>query len=186
MDETSGYDNQMTEIVLKLIEKLSVDQTEEIKKYVRKDLLENQLKSSQKLLDSFPLEDEWSYEKLFENHSFSSIMMARLLNRIINIKGNDTVESVARNGITILPDLYSNDKVHFVENYTRDILYFRNQLAHVKAIDSEHPPIICERDGIVYKCDEIFCDMMRKSLIKYGAWLKALCQAIEKQNSSLA
>lgn len=178
MDETSGFDNLMSEIMLKLINLLSVNEKQAVKEYIRSSLLCEQKESIEKLLDDYKEEIEWDYSRLFNNFSFSSSMKARLLNKIINLNNNDKITEIVSSCKSIFPELYNNKKIVFADRYINGVLSFRNKLAHVKSFNAENPALICEKDGVQYRCDEEFCKMIREILIKYGKWLNSLSELV--------
>ena len=76
----------------------------------------------------------------------------------------------------MLPEAFPADggKSVFAETYNKNVIKFRNKLAHVKQLNAQNPVLIGEVNGVEYKCDAPFCAMIRETLIQYGNWFDSL------------
>lgn len=183
MDETSELDTQMSEIVLAAQAVMSPAELTSIKNYVSEKLLHKKAEDAADLASKYSNTQDWTLSDLLDEHEFTSMMRARLVNRILGKSQSqlirDTVEQ-CRGG---LPEAFSitDGKLLFAEAYGKKVIVFRNKLAHVKQLNAEHPVLIGEVDGTEYKCDSEFCSMIRETLIRYGHWFDAIYDCLEKR-----
>lgn len=183
LDETSEFDSQMAEIVLISKTFLTSDEYAKIKKYISKDLLAPKINDANKLAKKYSVDNDWSISDLLEEHEFSSIMRARLVNKILGMRSNQSIQQIVSRCHDILPEAFSpKGKLCFAEAYKSHVIDFRNKLAHVKQLNAEKPVLIGTVNGIEYRCDEAFCSMMRKTLIQYRHWFDTVYCNLEKGN----
>lgn len=182
MDETSEFDSQMKEIILATQALMSPDEVSCVKKYISKDLLKKKADNVTKLVERFPEDGEWAIVDVLEEHDFSSMMRARLVNKILGLEGNRQIQELVDSCRDILPEIFAapSGKLQFAKAYEESIIVFRNKLAHVKQLNAKKPVLIGTIRGTEYKCDSQFCTMMRETLIRYGHWFNLVYEKAEK------
>lgn len=172
MDETSEFDNQMGEFIYAAFQKMSPQEQCSIKDYVN-GLLAKKEEDTISFIKRYSSKTEWSVSDVLCENEFTSMMRAKLLNYILNMN-NELIHRINEQGQQILPELYTGKKVKFVAKYDKEILWFRNHLAHVKKLNAGTEILIAERDGKQYFCNEEFCTMMRAKLIQYRDWFNTV------------
>lgn len=184
MDETSEFDSQMKDIVLASQALMSPVEIDAIKKYVSEKLLVEKAKDATELLQKFPDGGKWEFSDLLEEHEFTSMMRARLVNKILGQKENQQIRELVEACRNILPESFvdSSEKFQFAKAYEDNIIVFRNKLAHVKRLNAKNPVFIGTIKGREYRCDSAFCTMMRETLIRYGRWLDEVYNRLEKKS----
>lgn len=184
MDETSEFDSQMKDIVLAAQSLMSLEEIGSIKKYVSKDLLKKKADDADKLLEKFPDSGDWEISDLLEEHEFTSMMRARLVNKVLGLKSNQQIQELIASCHDVLPELFAvpSGKFQFAKAYEDNIIVFRNKLAHVKQLNAKNPVLIGMINGTEYRCDSQFCTMMRETLIRYGHWFDAVYDKLEKRS----
>lgn len=184
MDETSEFDSQMKDIILAVQSIMSKGEIDSVKKYISKDLLKKKVDDASKLLEKFSDSGDWEISDLLEENEFTSMMRARLVNKVLGLKSNQQIQELVASCYNLLPELFaaSSGKFQFAKAYEDNIIVFRNKLAHVKQINAQNPVFIGTINGIEYRCDSQFCAMMRETLIRYGRWFNALYDKLEKRS----
>lgn len=184
MDETSEFDSQMKEIILAAQSLMSMTEVDAIKKYISKELLKKKVDDASKLLEKFPDSGDWEISDLLEENEFTSMMRARLVNRILGLKSNQQIKEIISSCRDLLPELFTvpSGKFQFAKAYEDNIIVFRNKLAHVKQLNAKNPVLIGTVNGTEYRCDSQFCAMMRQKLIRYGYWFNEVYDKLEKRS----
>ncbi len=182
MDETSEFDSQMSEIISIAHALMSPNEVTMLKNYINKKLLKPKSEELASLLGKYPADGTWAISDLLEEHEFNSMMRARLVNKIVNMNGNASIAHAVVQCADILPEAYPTvgGKALFADAYDKNIIKFRNKLAHVKQLNAQSPVFIGEINGVEYKCDASFCTMIRDSLIRYGNWFEALYEKLSE------
>lgn len=172
MDETSEFDSQMSDIVLSANSMMSGDEISAIKAYISKKLLQPKAKQIEALAAKYPENGDWAISDLLAEHEFNSMMRAKLVNKIVNMHENVRIAKVVSECADMLPEAFPvvGGKSIFAEAYNKNVIQFRNKLAHVKQLNAQNPVLIGEVNGVEYKCDAPFCAMIRETLIQYGNW----------------
>lgn len=178
MDETSEFDTIMCEIINATCRNMDGAELISLKKYMRK-ALQDYSKDVNGLQTKYNEAGNWDINALLLENNFNSMMKAKTLNYVL--KHNQKLIEVRNDARDLLPNIYNEEKIQFVEAYKRDILDFRNKLAHVKNIGAKLPVLIGEIGGEIYYCDKEFCSKMRKSLINYGNWLSRIAEDMSRQ-----
>ena len=140
--------------------------------------LQDFVTDANKLSNSYGDDGQWDISNLLLERDYNSMMKAKTLNYILKRIDNQKIIQTRNANKAILPDVYNGDKIQFVDAYNRDIIKFRNKLAHVKNINTTTPALIREIDGKTYYCDKEFCAMIREKLIKYNRWLTSIYDEI--------
>jgi len=179
MDETSEFDNLMSEFIYTAFQKMSLQEQRSIKDYVS-GLLAKKEEETVSFIKQYSSEVEWRISDILGENEFTSMMRAKLLNYILNMN-SDLIHRVNEQGQQVLPELYTGKKVKFVAQYDKEILWFRNCLAHVKKLNAGAEILIAERDGKRYFCNEEFCSMMRVKLIQYRDWFNTVYDILISQ-----
>lgn len=176
MDETSEFDSQMSDIVLAANTMMSNEEISAIKTYISKKLLQPKVKQTKALAEKYPESGEWAISDLLAEHEFNSMMRAKLVNKIVNMRGNTRVAKAVSECADMLPEAFPKvgGKSVFAEAYDKNVIQFRNKLAHVKQLNAQNPVLIGEINGVEYKCDAPFCAMIRETLIQYGNWFDSI------------
>lgn len=184
MDETSEFDTQMKEIVLAAQPLMSEKEIALIKKYISKELLKAKADDATKLLKKFPDSGDWEISDLLDEHEFTSMMRARLVNRVLNLKSNQQIQDLTSPCHTKLPEIFTakNGKYQFAKAYEDNVIVFRNKLAHVKQLHADYPVYLGEVNGTEYRCDSPFCAMMRETLIRYSSWFDSVYEKLERRS----
>lgn len=184
MDETSEFDSQMKDIILAAQSLLSSDELASVKKYVSKKLLQKNAEDATAFLEKFPDSGNWEISDLLEKHEFTSMMRARLVNKVLGLNSNQKIQELVTSCHDILPEVFvaSSGKLQFAKAYEDNIIVFRNKLAHVKQLNAKNPVFIGTINGKEYRCDSQFCTMMRETLISYGHWFDTVYDKLEKRD----
>lgn len=172
MDETSEFDSQMSDIVLTANTMMSGEEISAIKTYISNKLLQPKAKQIEALAAKYPENGDWAISDLLAEHEFNSMMRAKLVNKIVNMHKNIRIAKVVSECADMLPEAFPavGGKSKFAEAYDKNVIKFRNKLAHVKRLNAQNPVLIGEVNGVEYKCDAAFCAMIRETLIQYGNW----------------
>lgn len=172
MDETSEFDSQMSDIVFAANSMMSGEEISAIKTYISKKLLQPKAKQIEALAAKYPENGDWAISDLLAEHEFNSMMRAKLVNKIVNMHENVRIAKVVSECADMLPEAFPavGGKSIFAEAYNKNVIQFRNKLAHVKQLNAQSPVLIGEVNGVEYKCDAPFCAMIRETLIQYGNW----------------
>lgn len=183
MDETSEFDSQMKDIVLSAQMLLSSEEVKEVKEYVVKKILEKKAKDTNTFLKKYLECEDWEMSDLLEEHEFTSMMRAKLLNHVLGLKSNVYIQKIVVECQHLLPEIFPkpNGKIQFAKAYEDNVILFRNKLAHVKQLNAKPPVFIGTINGTEYRCDSQFCSMMRETLIRYGQWFEVVYGRIEKK-----
>lgn len=184
MNETSEFDSQMKDIILAVQSLMSMDEVDSIKKYISKDLLKKKVSDASKLSEKFPDGGDWEISDLLEENEFTSMMRARLVNKILGLNSNQQIQELISSCREVLPELFAapSGKFQFAKAYEDNIIVFRNRLAHVKQLNAKNPVLIGTVNGTEYRCDSRFCTMMRETLIRYGHWFNEIYDKLEKRS----
>ena len=181
LDETSEFDSQMKEITIAAQTVMSPKEIDTIRHYISGKLIQERVDGVEKLLQKYNDNSNWEISDLLDENDFTSAMRARLLNKILRLNSNHAIANAVEGSRTILDEVYKEDgSVRFADVYIKQILEFRNLLAHVKHLNAEHPVVIGEIDGVEYRCDSEFCTMMRDRLIRFRNWFDCVYNLFEK------
>ena len=174
MDTTSEFDNIIRDTLRMSWGLLDDDEKFAIKEYICR-LFKDKKKSADKHTCSYNAQADYSVSDLIEKPYFSSDMLVRLLDKVMNTN-NANLATAKVVFFEFLKD------TNFRESYKKDITDFRNKLAHVKFVppSNSEPIYIGNINGTEYYCDEGFCDMMREKLLAYERFLKYLYGKIEE------
>ena len=178
MDATSEFDTQMQEITAAACPLLTADETARLKNYITENLLASKVSDTTAMANKYPQDGEWDILEVLSENDFNSMMRAKLLNYIFNLKSNHKIQSAISCCKDSLPQAFSKTKSIFVSAYDNEILKFRNKLAHVKNLNATTPVFIGKINGVDYYCDESFCSSIRASLIRYNDWFSFLYDRI--------
>ena len=183
MDEISEVDFQMKDIILAAKLLMSMDEIDFVKKYISRILLKNKVDESSKLLEKYPDSGDWEISDLLDENEFTSMMRARLVNKILGLKNNQQIQELVASCYEVLPELFAvpSGNFQFAKAYNDNVIVFRNKLAHVKQLNADHPVLIGMINGTEYRCDSHFCSMMRETLIRYGHWFNEIYSKLEKR-----
>lgn len=184
MDETSEFDSQMKDIILAAQTLMNPAEIASVKEYASRTLLKKRLEDATAFSNKYPNGGVWELSDLLEEHEFTSMMRARLVNKILGLKDNRQIQDIVQECHDILPEAFiaPNGKFQFAKAYEDNVIVFRNKLAHVKQLNAKNPVLIGAINGIEYRCDSQFCTTMRESLIRYGRWFNTVYEKLEKRN----
>jgi len=177
LDETSEFDTLMCDIITEVCSFITEGEIKALKKYMSKTI-QNYLKDVNKLSTAYADDGNWDISCLLLERDFNSMMKAKTLNYVLKSIDNGRIVQACNQNKALLPEVYNENSICFVEAYNRDILMFRNKLAHVKYTNTTTPALIGEINGKTYYCNKEFCAMMRDVLIKYGKWLTSIYNEI--------
>lgn len=175
MDNTSEFDTEMKEIILKSWECLDEKQQSKLNKYIKEDLLEKSIESSNKKYEKYIKDSNIIIYKVIEDMIFDSSKKARLLNKIMSLNEDYCKE------LREIFNKLSDSKDNFYKNYDDEIIKYRNALAHAKRTENENDIYIgkCNGKNIIFNTE--LCDEIRKNLIKYRNIFKELYKYIEER-----
>lgn len=180
MDETSEFDSQMSDIVTIANTMMSTSEITAIKQYISTKLLKKKSDEIASLAAKYAEGSDWAISDLLTEHEFTSMMRAKLVNKIVNMRENAQIAKAVSECADILPEAFptADGKSLFAEAYNKNVIVFRNKLAHVKQLNAQNPVLIGEINGVEYKCDAPFCAMIRATLIQYGRWFDLFCEKL--------
>ncbi len=178
LDETSEFDTQICEIIDLVQQFISQDEKNSLKEYAHK-LFEQKCEDINKLKDKYGKDKEWCISEVIKERDFDSMMKSKLINYLCNNSNNEKIVNAVRNCRHLLERIYENDKIKFTYNYEKDIIVYRNKLAHVKTLNASKPVLIGTINGTKCYCDSEFCSSMRATLIEYKNWFNALYNSIQ-------
>ncbi len=179
MDNTSGFDNKIRDII-SIIWPYLKEGEEKIVNDIKRKILDDNKKTAEKLVKNYSIINAKNIDQLLNERDFSAYRQARLLGWCINsnIELKRVFKDIFSKHLKI--DTGEGD-IPFFENYKKDIISFRNALAHVKdAPDGMGECYIGEIDGKSVKFDEELCNKIRGNLIIYESILDEMYQYIEE------
>lgn len=159
MSETSELDNSVEEILFSFLSR-GDDNSQKLKGYIC-DIVKKSCNDNSKNADKFCDLDITDFVK---SRLFDADKKSRSINKLISMLGikDDGLDS-------------------FYENYKRDVLNTRNDLAHAKSdvIDGIEYLVVSRKDGdMPVKFDQEHCIGIRKNLRKYSEKLKTIREYI--------
>ncbi len=180
MDITSEFDSNMVDIMNISRGLLSENEIDELKKYICSELLRDKKHTTDTLLEKYSLAADWKLSDILEEREFTSMMKARLLNKLLNLP-NENIRSSITDFDDTLPEINKDGHINFYSLYNDKIIQFRNALAHVKSTNqSAGGPIFIKKVGDKeYYCDSEFCMEIRSSLINFAEFFTALYKTLE-------
>lgn len=179
MDNTSDFDNKIRDII-SIIWPYLKEGEEKIVNNIKKKILADNKKTAEKLVENYSIINAENIDQLLNERDFSAYRQARLLGWCINsnMELKNVFKDIFRKYLRI--DIGEGD-IPFFEYYMKDIINYRNALAHVKvAPDGMGECYIGEIDGKSVKFDEELCSKIRASLISYESILDDMYQYIEE------
>ncbi len=182
MDETSEFDSQMSDIAIAAQTILSEEEKATIKDYISNKLLAEAAEKAKELAEKYAVQSEWALSDLLAENEFTSMMRAKLVNKMLGLKGNEQIVKIVAQNKELLPEAFSSKdgRPIFANAYETNVIVFRNKLAHVKQLNAEHPVLIGKICGKEYYCDSAFCTSIRQTLIRYKQWFDEVYDSIEK------
>jgi hypothetical protein len=178
MDNTSEFDNKIRDIISISWKYLGASENK-IASDIKKKILNDNKRTAEKLLETYGKIDSSNIDQLLSERDFSAYRQVRLLNWCINSNSElkEVFKSVYNKYFT--PRI-ENEDIPFFDRYNKDIITYRNALAHVKKTANISGDLyIGEIDGKSVMFDESLCNMLRKSLILYETILDEIYQCIE-------
>ena len=94
MDETSEFDSQMQDIILASQSLMSPEEIHCVKTYVSTNLLKKKINDAGELLKRFSDGRDWDLSDLLREHEFTSMMKARLVNKIFGLSSNPQIQEL--------------------------------------------------------------------------------------------
>lgn len=175
MDNTSEFDTEIKEITLKIWELLSDEHKLDIDKYIKEELLKNSMESFNDKYEKYISKKDMIIYTIVEDMIFDSSKKARLLNKImsLNEKCCKELKEICKNLL--------DSKENFYQNYEKEIIKYRNALAHAKKTETENDIYIGKHNGRNIEFNKELCDQIRKNLIKYRNMFKELYEYIEEK-----
>lgn len=178
MDTTSDFDNKIRDLI-SCIWPILGDKENKIADDIKKKILENNVKTAEKLDEKYPRIDGNNIDELLNERDFSAFRQARLLSWCF--ESNEKLKNrLQENFKKYLKKNDGTEESKFFDLYKNDIILYRNALAHVKyapSIDSK--VIICEVDGKTIQFDQQLCDELRWKLLSYENVLDDMYTFIE-------
>ena len=177
MDTTSDFDNKIRELI-SIMWKFLGQKEGKISHDICKKILENNKKEAEKLCLKYTQINSENIDELLNDQSMSAYRQARLLSWCI--EANEDIKRVYYK-ILSKYDMYDDNQTNkFFSMYKKDIINYRNILAHVKrSSEEEGAYYIGEIDGKDIVFNKELCDKLRNTLIKYEKILDELFDEIE-------
>ena len=147
---------------------------------IQKKILKDNSKCASKLCKKYIEINDKNIDELLNERDFSAYRRARLLSWCIDANSdlNEQLRKIMEKYIDI-PD--SGKKVNFFELYHRDVIIYRNALAHVKnAPEKETSCFVVEIAGDIIVFNRELCDKLRKTLLSYEKILDEMFDYIER------
>lgn len=178
MDTTSDFDNKIRDLISIIWPILGENETK-IAKCIKEKILEDNIKTAQKLDEKYPEINADNIEDLLKERDFSAIRQARLLSWCI--ESNEVLKEKLQESFKKYFLLNNGEEQSkFFKLYKNDIIQYRNALAHIKSTPSiDSKVIIVEVDGQSIQFDQKLCDQLRKKLLNYESVLDDMYDYIE-------
>ena len=174
MDVTSEFDSTIKHSLIMAWNLLDDTMKSSLINYAKTELIESRKSAICKLEDVISAHS-FSISDLLENREFTSSMMARLLNKVLAL---DCANLLSAKGKCI----NHLSSVKFYSEYDKEVIEIRNKLAHLKLDTSVSGPVhIGKINGVDYICDEDFCNMVRKNLLKYQDFFRDFYAELESK-----
>ena len=180
MDTTSDFDNKIRDLI-SISWPLLGDKETKIVNDIKKRILQDNIKTAQKLDNKYIAIDKDNINDLLNERDFTAIRQARLLSWCI--ESNEVLKKKLQELFKNYLQLKNGDEnSKFFNRYSADIIKYRNALAHVKnAPSTKSEVIIGEVDGQLVKFDQELCDELRKKLLNYEKVLEDMYKYIENE-----
>ena len=180
MDVTSDFDNIIRDLI-----RMSWPESNEIEKVlsdkIMKKLLKDSVKTAEKMVSKYSKIDSDNIDELLDEREFSAIKQARLLSWCIESDEELQFEYLKMMQKNRLLDV-SDEAEKFYDMYVKDIIKYRNALAHVKNGSGEVDRVIIgEIDGQQVEFTNELCDSLRKKMLSYDQLFKELYDYIQKR-----
>lgn len=179
MDTTSDFDVKIKDIISVLWKTLG-DKEASISNKIKRDILQDNLRTAQRLNEKYPRIDKDNIDDLLQERDFSAYRQARLLNWCIksNEQMRDSLLTIVQRNVTPQSDV--ND-IDFFDLYNSQIIKYRNALAHVKnARQGEVDFYIGDVEGEKIFFNEDLCGELRKKMVHYEKALDEMYEYIEQ------
>lgn len=174
MDNTSEFDENMKNIINLSWKSIGDEKQKIVLTYIINRLLKDKRNTYKKFIEKYSDEEKISLSGLLDEREFTSDMKSRLFNKIISLD-TEITNLMQEEYVKIF-----NDDQSFKENYDKDILWYRNKLAHVKKNKSQTGQLfIGEIKGEPIVFDGKLCSTMRKNLIQYEKLFDNIYNSIE-------
>lgn len=177
MEHTSELDTKIRNIISSIWIHLGSAE-EKIVKDIKKEILQDNKKSADKLIRKYDDISMDNIECLLGERDFTAYRQARLLNWCIKSNGPlGEMYERAYSGFQQMPE-----NSNFFQQYKNDVINYRNALAHVKNDpDSNGDVYVGEINGESVVFDQELCNKLRKTIIVYEKLFDEMQQFIEKQ-----
>ncbi|WP_346871243.1 hypothetical protein [Clostridium sp. UBA5119] len=163
MDNTSEFDENMKNIINLSWNIIGLDQKEYISDYIKRNLLKNKKETCGKFINKYSQDGVIEVSELLDEREFTSDMKARLFNKFINLNV-DISNKMKEEYIRVTNDT----ECRFKDNYDKNILWYRNKLAHVKKNTFSAGELFIgtvSNEKICFNSE--LCSKIRKYLIQY-------------------
>ncbi len=159
LSETSQLDVLLIDIISKFLQNREGEDANQLKKYIRKDLILDSAKDQLNKAEKIP--ENITHEDLLRHRLFDSYKKMRTVAKIIEKLNNATLPS----------------KDLFLREFTEEVIDTRNDLAHVKEELVEGRSVLqCVKKVRVF--DDTECIAMRNNLKKHFQHLNSILEAI--------
>lgn len=173
MDNTSEFDNEMKEIILRAWELLSEENKKGIDKYIKKDILGLSIKGTNRTYETYIKNEEPIICEILEDNIFDSNKKSRLLNKIMDLDVDYCKE------LKETFNKLSKSDDNFYKDYDDKIMKYRNALAHSKKSENENDIYLGKHGDEDIIFNKELCKQIRKNLIKYSSIFNELYKSIE-------
>lgn len=155
LSETSQLDNLIDEILQSFFNKKSGKETEQLKNYIIDDLIKTSAKNNYQKAER--LDDSIPHDEVLSHKLFDAYKKMRTTGKVLEILGDKTLIG----------------KAQFLQEYNKEVIEIRNELAHSNEIE--------ENGKRVLKCitgtkgfNEKECVELRKNLKKHFNYLQQI------------
>lgn len=176
MDCTSDFDSKIRDLISIIWNHLG-EKEEGISIKIKKRILLDNKKLAEKLYEKYEDINKNNINNLLEEREFNAYRQARLLEWCID--ANDLIRDET---YKILKDNIKgyDENQGFFKNYMKDVINYRNALAHVKSAPAQEGEFyIGEINGEKISFDEKLCQKIRKTIIQYSNVLEKMYTYIE-------
>lgn len=173
MDNTSEFDAEIKEIIIKAWQLLDEERKKEIDEYIKNDILKSALETTKENYNKYMQREDMIINDVLQDNIFDSNKKARLLNRFMKLD-----EDFCK----VLKDIFKKHvetEQNFCDSYNNEIIKYRNALAHAEKQQAENDIYIGKHDGQDIEFNKQLCDKIRQNLIKYYYLFEELYNYIE-------
>lgn len=181
MDTTSNFDNMICDLIIAIWPTLGGNEGN-ISEYIKKEILNGICKTSDKLKERYVSIDGENIESLLGERDFSAARQVRVLNKCIELDSGlrEKLSEALKKHLHLEN---GEEKETFFNLYNKDIINYRNALAHVKTeISIEDKDVAVEINGETVIFNQELCNNLRRNLLNYKNILDDINEYVVSKN----